>query len=203
MENQEVELQKENQEIEHQKENIYKHSKIYKIVSYAGDKLCIGSTNQKLSMRMCGLRSLYRKGIGKPTSAKKLFDLYGANACKIILIEKYECETKEELNQRERYHIDNFEDKDKLIDEKEPKLQLSDTEAIKAYNKQYYLNNKDHIRAQTKKYKDSHKAERRIANAKKIAKMKGIEYIEPKPKETDKELLSLIKALELKLLSMT
>jgi len=171
----------------------YKNSKIYKIVSYSGEKLCIGSTYQKLSMRMCGLRNLYKKGSARSTSIKKMFDLYGPSACKIILVENFECDSKEKLNARERFHIDNFEDVEKLINEEKPKLHLSDTASVKKYHKNYYLKNKEAIQAKTKKYKQDCKAKKQLVKENNKENNKG----------NNADLISLLKALEQKLASMS
>jgi hypothetical protein len=46
-----------------------------------------------------------------------LFDEYGPKNCKIVLVEAFQCNSKDELKAREKYYIDNFECVNKNIPE--------------------------------------------------------------------------------------
>jgi group I intron endonuclease len=82
----------------------YSSSKIYRIVNDVDDFEYVGSTTQPLSKRL----------VGHQTDAKKYPErrLYrhfleiGWEHVKIILIEEYSCENKEQLERRERYFIE-------------------------------------------------------------------------------------------------
>jgi hypothetical protein len=78
----------------------YKNGKIYKLV--AGDYVYIGSTTQKLCVRLAG-----HKIKNYNTTARILFE--SGYDVKIILIEDFPCENKDELTAREYYHIQNNE----------------------------------------------------------------------------------------------
>lgn len=89
----------------------YSNGKIYKIVPTNGDDICyIGSTTkQYLSQRMDSHRTKYKNWqknnkIEKASSVE-LFEKYGVENCKIVLIENFPCNTKDELEKREGEYI--------------------------------------------------------------------------------------------------
>jgi hypothetical protein len=104
----------------------YKNSKIYKLVSLQTDKIYIGSTTQPLYKRFGK-----HKTVGYNCMSKELIKY---DDCKIILIENFECNNKEELHARERYYIDLY--KDIIINKRIP------TRTHKEYKKQYYQEHK-------------------------------------------------------------
>lgn len=79
----------------------YQNGKIYRIS--AGDLTYYGSTTQKLCVRMGRHRDQYRQGTG----CSSTMVLQQDPQAKIILVETYPCNTKEELTAREQYWIDN------------------------------------------------------------------------------------------------
>lgn len=81
-----------------QKANIYENGKIYKIINDATDKIYIGSTIQPLSKRLSQHKHK------KSCCSRELLEL---GNCKIILIENFKCDNKEQLTAREQYWIDN------------------------------------------------------------------------------------------------
>jgi len=88
----------------------YNEGKIYKIESHLGDKIYIGSTVKK---RLCDRMTYHRHAYKKNELADKkskmtsylLFEEYGLENCKIVLIESYPCNTKDELLSREAHYI--------------------------------------------------------------------------------------------------
>lgn len=86
-------------------------SKIYKICSDIGPEVYIGSTRQKyLSSRYSTHKQEYKRN--KNITCNKcacfdIFDKYGVENCKIILIERFECETSEDMRKKEQFYIDN------------------------------------------------------------------------------------------------
>ena len=145
----------------------YNNGKIYKIepiCDYDEGDIYIGSTTkQYLSQRMTAHKAMYngyKKGYHKlQTTSFKLFDKYGIDNCKILLIELVNVETKEELHKREAYHIRNLKCVNKYIplrtgkeyreDNKESiiikKKNYRDThnERIKDWSKEFYIKKKD------------------------------------------------------------
>jgi len=73
----------------------YSNGKIYKIIDESNGDIYIGSTVQELRMRFLthGMFKRYNKN---------------KNNCKIILIERYPCKSKRELEIKEQYWMDNI-----------------------------------------------------------------------------------------------
>jgi len=98
----------------------YERSKIYKIESHLGDKIYIGSTTKRyLSSRMDNHRRDYKRwkdGLRAPCcKSSVLFDEYGVENCKIILIETFPCSSKDELNAKEAHYIRTLSCVNKII----------------------------------------------------------------------------------------
>ena len=91
--------------------NRYENGKIYKIVDVGYNKCYIGSTCESLSQRMARHRTVYKNYNGGGSSRKLnlflLFDEYGIENCKIELIDKCPCNTREELERMEGIYIKN------------------------------------------------------------------------------------------------
>jgi hypothetical protein len=81
----------------------YQDGKIYKIT--AGNFIYYGSTTQPLSKRLAEHR--YTKKY-KPNSNFSSFPLLDMPDCKIVLVEDYPCERREQLLAREAYYIRFF-----------------------------------------------------------------------------------------------
>ena len=82
----------------------YQQAKIYRIVNDSiPDKVYYGATTQSLVMRMASHRSSYKKN-NRNCSSKPLFE---TGKALIVLVENYPCNSKEELDKKERYYIEN------------------------------------------------------------------------------------------------
>ena len=138
----------------------YNNGKIYKIESPLGDMVYYGSTTkQYLSQRMTKHRTDYNKWLsGKDTrkySSFDLFDAYAIENCKIILVENYPCESKDELRAQEAHYIKNFECVNKNIPGRTRKQWCEDNkDKMLEKSKQYYQDNKDKIRQYREDNKD-------------------------------------------------
>ena len=93
----------------------YNNSKIYKIVPNNGDDMCyIGNTTkQYLSQRMVAHKANYKKwketGVScNDDSLNNLFDKYGIENCKILLIENFSCNSKDELDNKTNDYVKTF-----------------------------------------------------------------------------------------------
>lgn len=129
----------------------YSKSKIYMIepiCEYEEGDIYIGSTVRPLSERM----NQHRCSKQNICSSKLLFTKYGIGNCKIVLIENFACETKEQLLQKEGEHIRNTKCVNKCI--------AGRTE--KERKKEYYKNNKEHINSYQKQYAEEHQEEKKI-----------------------------------------
>ena len=121
--------------------NKYNKGKIYKITSPNTDDVYYGSTILSLNQRFWTHKSCNSKIIIEAGDAK------------IELVEKYPCESKQELLWRERYYIENFDciNKMKPIQTKEEKREndreyyKKNKEYQKEYKKEYYEKNKERV----------------------------------------------------------
>ena len=140
----------------------YQNGKIYKIEDVGGNMCYIGSTTKDfLSKRMVQHRTMYRHWKEHNTKIKysvfSIFDLYEIDNCRIVLIELYPCDTKDQLTSREAFYIKQNNcvnrvipgrtQKQYALDNKEyiKELQKDYYDDNKQQYKQYYNDNKEHI----------------------------------------------------------
>ena len=141
----------------------YTEGKIYKIESTLGDKVYYGSTTKKrLCDRMSTHRSSYNRWLnGKDIGNYSSFDLfneYGLENCKIILVENCPCESKDELIAREAHYIKSFECVNKLVPGRTLKEYYQDNKnKIKEKKKERYYDNKNKILERNKQYYENNK----------------------------------------------
>ena len=91
-------------------ENKYQNGKIYKVVDVGYNKCYVGSTYNSLCHRMSQHRDsfkIYKRGKCAKVSLYEMFDEFGAENCKIELIELFPCSSRDELNKQEGQHIRN------------------------------------------------------------------------------------------------
>jgi len=145
----------------------YQKGKIYKIISQHTDKIYIGSTCQLLCRRLSNHKTKYNT-----TSSYEILK-YGD--AKIILIENYPCNNKEELTSKEAEYIklynsnivnvqipgrsnkEYYQDNKTIICEKIKDYRYLNREIISEKQKQYRNNNKDKISEQHKQYRNNNK----------------------------------------------
>ena len=140
----------------------YQNGKIYKLICDDPSLVYIGSTCQKyLNSRLSAHKYTYNHC--KTTTSRELFEVGGV---KIVLIELFKCNTRDELLNRERLHMENIEcvnrlkpiitkeehNENKLIYGRTPKAKEQkkiycdkNRERKKEYDKQRYLENKEKI----------------------------------------------------------
>lgn len=183
----------------------YNDGKIYKLTIPSG-LIYIGSTTQQLCERKAQHKSAYKcwkKGTNKVrTSSFKLFE-EDEESVEIVLIEKVNCDTKEELHKRERFYIDSIECVNKVIptrtlseyckeyqkihketlSEKKKIYIQKNIEKIKISHKVYRKNNIDKITKYQNEYRKTHKKEKQQtdkayyeANKNKIFERIGTKY---------------------------
>lgn len=140
----------------------YANSKIYKLYSFLGDEVYIGSTIQPLSNRLSRHKSkylLWKDGKYHFVTCFDLFENFGISNVKIELVESFPCSTIEELRKREGQIIRDTEhcvnkciagrtSKEYYKDNREKKIEKS---------KQYAKNNSEIVScpcgSNVKKYK--------------------------------------------------
>jgi len=122
--------------------NKYKNGKIYRIVSPSHPELVYyGSTTQTLSQRMAGHRRSFKNEASGITS-KKVLQYEDAM---IILVENCPCNSKEELNKKEKEYIINNECVNKVV----PFRTMEEAREVK---QKYKQDNKEKIAEQRKDY---------------------------------------------------
>jgi hypothetical protein len=90
----------------------YENGKIYKIVCDSTGKVYIGSTCTMLCQRLAQHVNLYKCNISNECITKHgcaSFEIIKNNNYKIILLENYSCNNKEELMKKEREYFDKLE----------------------------------------------------------------------------------------------
>jgi hypothetical protein len=130
----------------------YQNGKIYSIRSPNNEKYYIGSTTQKLSMRMAE----HRRTKDLLTS-KEIINSGGAY---IELIENYSCNNKEELLRREGEIMRQF--KDNIINKNiagrtKKEYDEDNKDKIKEHRKEYFKEYKEDNKDKIKKYREDNK----------------------------------------------
>lgn len=166
----------------------YKNGRIYKVVNDVNNDIYIGSTTQLLCKRMATHRSYAKL---KPNrKLYKCMNSVGIEHFKIILLENYACNNREELNSREehyrnllkpslnsnRCHItdDDIRQYQKDYDKN---YRTEHYEDIKQYQKEYYEQHKDHLICDVCKGKYNHSNKSR--HEKTLRHHKALEAIAP------------------------
>ena len=141
----------------------YNNGKIYKIVSNNGEEIYIGSTTKKyLCDRMvqhrCGYKRWKEGKMYKIVTSFNLFEKYGVENCRIVLLELVNCDSKDELQAKERFYIESLKCVNKIIPTRTDKeWREANKDKIKELKKQYYENNKDKIKESHKEYREANK----------------------------------------------
>jgi len=130
----------------------YKNSKIYKLWSPEGDEIYIGSTTQSLAQR----KAKHKCHIGVCNSSI-LFEKY--TDVRIELLEEYPCDNKEQLLKKEGEYIRNNNCVNKVVPGR----------TNKESSKNYYENNKEHVKEHHKEYREN--------NKEKIKERNSIEFV--------------------------
>lgn len=152
--------------------NKYHNGKVYKLANNVDDEIYVGSTTQYLSQRKAGHR---RDTISRAnTRVYKHLNEIGWDNVDIILIENYSCNSKDELNARERYWIDElkpslnkqlplrtmkeyYEQHKDVIAQKNKKFRQQNKDKVLQKNKKYYEQNKDKVLQKNKEYYEQNK----------------------------------------------
>lgn len=155
----------------------YSQGKIYKIepvIDHDDGDIYVGSTTKKyLSQRFAKHKIDYKRwqeGKRGLTKSYELFEKYGIDNCKIILLENIEAKDYNELAAREAHHIKILKCLNKVIPLRS--------------NKEHYADNKVRILERCKQYREENKDkldEYRENNKEKIAEQRKKAY------EDDKE----------------
>ena len=137
-------------------ENKYVNGKIYKIVDNTNGNIYVGSTIEKLKERLRKHKVKYKLYLqGKPTYTSS-FKILENNDYHIELLEDYPCNSKKELETKEREHIENIVCVNKIIPTRTKKeWEEENKEKIKEERKKYYEENKEKLKEGQKKYREN------------------------------------------------
>ena len=148
----------------------YSKGKIYKIINDIDDEVYVGSTVQRLCDRLAEHR---RHSKRCSNMCYNHWNDIGWETIKIILIEDFPCERKEQLEACERYWIEQigtlnkviptrtrnerYEANKDIIKEQRKQYKEANKEVIKEKDKQYHEANKDKINEKKKQYYEANK----------------------------------------------
>ena len=146
----------------------YQNSKIYKLVSDKLDLVYYGSTTRTLKQRLTCHKSNYKRYLKGKTNYGTSFELLELGDARIILVEDFPCERKEDLLARERFYIESntcvnknipgrtekeWREKNKeILLEKRREYIKQNSEKLKKEFKEWANNNKEHNKEIHKKY---------------------------------------------------
>ena len=145
--------------------------KVYQICSDVGELIYVGSTRQPLHKRFH-----QHKRKSERCSSKLLFEKYGADTCRIILIEEYVVTSREEQLRWEQFHINELKERivnkcnayqtEEELRDYQKKYREAYAEETRAYKKKYYEERAEEILTRQKQYREVHTEGIRIRNKK-------------------------------------
>lgn len=132
---------------------------IYKIVCNETGEVYYGSTTNKyLCNRMAQHKSSFKRFQNGTHPYMSSFQIIERGNYSYSLIETVECEDRIQLEQRERYYIENNECVNKIIVGRTQKERYeANKNEIKENQKQYYEINKDAIKLRVRQYSENNK----------------------------------------------
>ena len=140
----------------------YQKGKIYQIVDNGYNMFYIGSTCCELSARLAQHRMHYKQFNKMQRTTRftvyNIFDKYGAENCKIELIENFPCEHRAELLKREGFYTRSMECVNKQIpDRTREEYCATHKEEMKATRMKYIKENREKMKAMYARYYEEHK----------------------------------------------
>jgi hypothetical protein len=125
----------------------YQNSRIYKIINLETNECYIGSTTLALSQRLAQHVGNYKRYLNGKYGYTTSFKIIEQDDYDIVLIEKFPCNSKEELHARESHYTQTIQCVNKIKNQG-----LYNALGKIDYSKQYYINNKEHIQEHKKQY---------------------------------------------------
>lgn len=137
----------------------YNKGKIYKIVNIASNDehdCYVGSTCNNITDRFSGHKSQWKRKDYDGMRIYEEFDKHGVDNFRIVLVEEYPCENKNQLIAREEHHrliIKPNYNVRKVIYEGDKEYYQKHKERIKARVREYAANNRDKVLANKREYR--------------------------------------------------
>lgn len=144
--------------------NRYEQGKIYQIVDVGFNKCYIGSTCEDLKRRMARHREHYKAHMDgcnrKHERSMMLFDEFGIDNCKILLIKEFPCTSKAELEREEGREILNNIDKcvnKNVVGRTRQEYYYDNQEKLLENKREHRINNIEQYKEKDRKYKENNK----------------------------------------------
>jgi hypothetical protein len=155
----------------------YKNSKIFILepkTQHPEEDIFYSSTTQPIFKRLSQYKKTYLK---KNISYKWLFDKYGIDNIKIVLIKSFSCNNKEELEAEEAKYIRENDCINKMInlkhqETKEDKQEIKEEKEIKEEDKQEIKEDKQEIKEDKQEIKEDKREIKEEDNKEKTARDK-------------------------------
>jgi len=136
--------------------NKYQHSKIYKIVSSQTDQCYVGSTIRPLTQRFSEHIHHFKYPQSNHTRSSRHIMKY--NDAHVVLIEEYPCNSKLELELREKYYIKSLNCCNQIVPARTDKEYREDNkESKRQRDKEWRENNKERKIQTDKEYREKNK----------------------------------------------
>lgn len=132
----------------------YQNGKIYKIICDENDLVYYGSTTVPLWQRIGKHRIDYKMYLEGNRKYMTSYEVVKCESHKIILVEDFSCERKEQLLGRERFWIEN----NKCVNKCLPILNVNENRRHDYYLT-YKSKNIDKLKEKNKKYRENNKAQ--------------------------------------------
>lgn len=129
----------------------YKKGKIYKLVNDVDDKIYVGHTATTLAKRMDYHRNKAKQHPNRHVYAH--LNTLGMTNVRVVLVEEYPCDNKDQLRAREQYWIDELQPELNKISAYVPDEQRTDN--YKEYHEHYRQANTEHIKEYHKQYRQT------------------------------------------------
>lgn len=124
-------------------DNKYQRGKIYKIISTHAENVYIGSTAAKtLAQRLSEHRQCYKRYLEGKFPFVTSFEILKHTEYKIVLIESFPCNSRDELLAREQHYIDLVGES--CVNRQKAYTGLTRAEYNKQYNVQYRVENEEY-----------------------------------------------------------
>lgn len=136
--------------------NKYQNGKIYKFVK-DGDVIYVGSTKNALKQRLSTHKYMSKKENPQKKVYKYINENGGWDNIKMELIEEYPCDSKQELEKRERYWIEELKPITNIIIPLRTKKEWKQLPYAKEKEKEYRIRNQDKLKVKAKKYREENK----------------------------------------------
>ena len=152
----------------------YINGKIYCIISPNLNTKYIGSTMNELNRRLASHRSKYNRYLRGQTDYTSAFRVLADRDCYIELIEAFPCNNKRELEQREGFHIRNYDCVNINIAGRSQAQRYQDNRPqILAHKKQFYQDNRIQLLEYKKQFYQDNKERLKIYKKQHYQKLKS------------------------------